>query len=203
MPAPATTLDLLLGQWQESPRLRAMAQVWLDMLEEVRGVLRQVEQVRLPDQASGVWLDYIGRRLGLPRPSTTDRATDRRFGFDDAGTAFGVAPFRGDAANDARYPLSDIIYRRMLKARALTLFGDGTLATYRSAVLAMDPGASVRDNRNMTVRVVTSQRWVLELADAAGALPHAMGVSIEYADRGRFGFDDAGVPFDQGPFAPE
>ena len=52
----------------------------------------------------------------------------------------------------------------------------------------------------MTVRVVTSRRRLLELADSIGALPRTAGVLIIYADRGRFGFDQAGVPFDQGAF---
>ena len=55
----------------------------------------------------------------------------------------------------------------------------------------------------MTVRVVTSMRSFLELADTSNALPRSAGVRIEYADRGRFGFDQAGVGFDQGPFTPE
>ena len=54
----------------------------------------------------------------------------------------------------------------------------------------------------MTVRVVTNRgagywNWP---DNAIGALPRTAGVLIIYADRGRFGFDQAGVPFDQGAF---
>ena len=58
------------------------------------------------DHAVGVWLDYLGTRLGIERPATTDPAQDDRFGFDMAGSPFDQAPFRGDVANDALYPLA-------------------------------------------------------------------------------------------------
>ena len=82
------------------------------------------------DTAEGVWLDYLGTRLGLKRPATTDPALDDRFGFDMAGLGFDQAPFRGDAANDAVYPLPDAVYRKLLRARAILLLGDGTIQTF-------------------------------------------------------------------------
>ena len=85
--------------------------------------------------------------------------------------------------------------------RGVAVLGDGTFATYAKAVQLIDPTASVFDNRDMTLRVVTSRRVFVELADSLGALPRTAGVMVRYADRGRFGFDLAGVPFDQGPFA--
>ena len=80
------------------------------------------------------------------------------------------------------------------------VLGDGTIYTFSRAVREIDESAAVQDQRNMTVRVVTSRRRLLELADSIGALPRTAGVLIIYADRGRFGFDMAGVPFDQGAF---
>ena len=147
-----------------------------------------------------MWLDYLGTRLGIERPATTDPAQDDRFGFDMAGSPFDQAPFRGDVANDAVYPLPDALYRRLVKARAIMVLGDGTIYTFSRAVREIDESAAVQDQRNMTVRVVTSRRRLLELADTIGALPRTAGVLIIYADRGRFGFDQAGVPFDQGAF---
>ena len=199
-----TTIDLLIGQWQGSPKLRSLVTIYRDLM--VKDVLPAIETLQLQRQiekAEGVHLDAIGRRLGLLRPSTQDRAQDARWGFDEAGEAFDQVPFAGDAANDAVFPLPDAAYRRLLRARAITLLSDGTIAALAESVRAIDPGADVQDNRNMTVRVVTSQRALLELADSSRALARNAGVQLIYGERGRFGFDEAGVGFDQGPYATE
>ena len=89
-----------------------------------------------------------------------------------------------------------------MKARALLVLSDGTTATYARAVREIDPGASVQDRRDMTLRIVTSRRQILELADTSGALPRNAGVGLEYTERDRFGYDDAGESFDQGAWTP-
>lgn len=196
-----TSTDLLIGQWRDSPRLRAVPQVAIDLAKsEFLGGLDRLALMRSIDTAEGVWLDRIAKRLGLQRPATTDPAQDDRFGFDMAGEPFDQAPFKGAAENDAAYPLPDAVFRKLVKARAVLVLGDGTIQTFTKAVRCVDPGATVQDRRNMTVRVVTSLRSLLELADTSNALPRSAGVRIEYADRGRFGYDQAGVPFDIGPF---
>ena len=194
---------LLIGQYQNAPKLRAIV-TDIIQADRDRAIAAITEFQRMLNIATseGVWLDILAARLGLSRPATTDPTTDRRFGYDDAGVGFDTEPFRGDAANDAVYPLPDEIFRRFAQARAILVFGDGTIATFTRAVKTIDPGAGVRDNRDMTVRVVTAQRAVLELADTSGALPRTAGVAVVYADRGRFGYDDAGEPFDQGAFTP-
>ena len=199
-----TTLDLLIGQWQGSPKLRSMVTIYRDVIvEDVLPALDKVQLQRQIATAEGVHLDAIGRRLGLARPSTQDRAQDARFGFDQAGPAFDQVPFAGDAANDAVFPLPDAAFRRLLYARAITLLSDGTIAALAESVRAIDPGADIQDRRDMTVRIVTSQRSLVELADQSHALARNAGVQLIYAERGRFGFDDAGVGFDQGPYATE
>ena len=193
---------ILLDQWQPAPKLRAIID---DVIAPVRGdTLGGIDALDLYqrlDSAEGVWLDRLGDRIGMARPSTSDPTIDRRFGFDDAGVGFDQRPFRGDAANDAVYPLPDEVYRRILRARVVTLLGDGTATTLLRSAREIDPSVSVQDQRTMTVRVVTNEPDLLRLADLCGALPRSAGVSLTYADRGRFGFDDAGVGFDQGPFA--
>ena len=152
------------------------------------------------DHAVGVWLDYLGTRLGIERPATTDPAQDDRFGFDMAGSPFDQAPFRGDVANDAVYPLPDALYRRLVKARAIMVLGDGTIYTFSRAVREIDekrggsgPAQHDRAGGNISAQAAGIGRHI-------GALPRTAGVLIIYADRGRFGFDQAGVPFDQGAF---
>ena len=194
---------LLIGQWQNAPRLRGIVeQIIGPDRDDALEALDDLAEFLNIDTTAGVWLDILAARLGLARPATSDPAADERFGFDDAGEPFDVAPFRGDAANDAVYPLPDETFRRFVRARALTVLSDGTAATIARAVREIDPAASVQDRRDMTIRVVTSQRQTIDLADVSGALPRPAGVAFVYADRGRFGFDDAGEPFDVGAFTP-
>ena len=128
---------------------------------------------------------------------------DERFGFEGPtqSRGFDLQPFAGDEANAAVYPLPDGPYRRLIEARAILVLGDGTFPTFARAIQAIDQGATVTDNRDMTVRVVSSSRPLLELADQVGALPRSAGVSIDYRDRARFGYDEAGLPFDQGAYS--
>ena len=194
--------DHLIGQWLDSPVLRASIDAPVGVAnEDVLPALERLQLMHRIDDAEGVWLDYLGVRLGVRRPATSDPAQDDRFGFDLAGLGFGQAPFRGDVANDSVYPLPDAIFRCFIKARAILDLADGTIQTFTKAVRCIDPSASVQDNRNMSVRVVTVRREALELADEIGALPRTAGVKIIWADVGRFGFDSAGVPFDVGPFS--
>ena len=193
--------DLLVGYWAGSPRLRGSIDAMLDPLrDDVLPALDRLRLMRSIDDAEGVWLDYLGVRYGLRRPSTTDPAQDDRFGFDDAGAGFDQHPFAGDAANDSVYPLPDALYRCLVRARAILDLGDGTVQTFGRAVRAIDPSATVLDNRDMTIRVLTNNEPLLTLADEIGALPRTAGVQLVYAARDAFGFDQAGVGFDQAPF---
>ena len=196
-------LEILLGQWQESPKMRAIvADVTEALRADVLEGLRLLATMLDIDQSVGVWLDARGEQLGLSRPSTTAPAMDPRWGFDLAGTGFDQVPFQGEPQNDSVFPLPDSVYRQFVKARALTVRSDGTHATFVRAVRMIDPSADVQDHRDRTIRIVTDRQQLLELADRVEALPRNAGVSITYADRGRFGFDEAGVPFDSGPFEP-
>ena len=193
--------ELLIGQWLDSPKLRAAVDAPIDLAnEDVIPAFEAIHRMHDIDHAVGVWLDFLGVRVGLRRPTVRDSGMEERFGFDMAGEPFDHAPFRGEAANDAVYPLPDVIYRRFIRARATLVVGDGTFATLSKAVRQIDPAATVIDRRDMTIRVVTSERALLELADASGALPRSGGVTLEYRDRGRFGYDQSGVGYDQGPF---
>ena len=194
--------DLSLFQWNDASRIKGIVNIVLDLLREHVDTPRAYMATQTTiERAEGVWLDAIGVRLGLPRPSSTRGASDPRFGFDDAGTGFDQAPFSGSEENAARAPIGDELYRKLLRARSFALQSTGKPRDFRNAVLAVDPSASVQDKHNMTVRVVTSLGWQIELADEVSALGRPAGVLMTIADRGRFGFDDAGTGFDQGPFS--
>ena len=176
--------NILIGQWQSAPRLRGIVDdVLQPILDDAVAAADQIQLMQDINQAVGVWLDYLGLRLGIDRPATTDPTLDERFGFDAAGQPFDIAPFRGSAINDAIYPLPDAIYRRMVKARAITVFSDGTIFSLAKAVKQVDLTANVFDFRDMTVLVGTSQPRFMQLADEIGALPRAAGVEILYGHR--------------------
>ena len=195
------SVDLMLGQWEVSPRLRALVSTPADRARDsfLPGLAEMLLMTSI-DDAQGVWLDFLGRRIGIERPATTDPAQDPRWGFDMAGEPFDSAPFKGDVANDAVFPLPDEPWRRIIRARAQVILSDGTFASTVASLHELDPSATVTDLRDMSVRVATSQRMLVELADDVGAVALPGGVDLVIADRGRFGFDLAGVGFDQGPF---
>ena len=178
--------DILLDQWLESPRLSGIVtRVLQPIIDDAVAAKERIELMQDIDEAEGIWLDILGIRAGIRRPSTIDATLDTRFGFDVAGVGFDQLPFRGAVANDAVYPLPDAVYRLFVKARAIMVVGDGTVQTFAEAVRVIDPDAAVVDNRDMTVTVTvtvtTGLRPTLELADGIGALPRTAGVMVVYA----------------------
>ena len=191
----------LIGQWQGSTRLINLLGAFEEAAnDELESPLDYLEIARGLETAKGVWLDAIGTRLGIERPYTSETGRSDRIGFDSAGEPFDSAPFRGDAVNDSLFPLPDTIFRRILCARAITLFAAGTFGDFEAAARKIDPQAAVIDNYDMTLRVISAVPWQLELADQEGALPRPAGVAVTYADRSRLGYDSAGLPLDQGVF---
>ena len=179
-----TTTDLLIGQWATAPRLEAAIEAPLDVLrDEVCVALTALDRMRELDNAEGVWLDYLGVRVGIRRPSTTDPAADLRWGLEGPpqSRGFDQVPFAGDEVNAAVYPLPDAVFRRFVRARVVLIFGDGTAQTFARGVQEIDPDAILVDNRDMTVDVTTLYVEVLELADSIGALPRSAGVTVTYA----------------------
>lgn len=173
--------SILLGQWQASPRLRGIiTDVLQPILDDGLVAAQRIQLMLDIDEAVGIWLDRLGVRVGIRRPTTTDPTLDERFGFDMAGAPFGRAPFRGFASSDALFPLPDPVYRRLVKARTILVMGDGTEQTFSRAVRAIDPQATIIDNRDMTVTVTTTLRAIVEMADNINALPRNAGVRIIY-----------------------
>ena len=193
---------LLLPQWQDSPRVRGIVtDILTPLRDSLHDALSRFEAMLDLDSAEGVWLDWIGARIGLPRPATAAFADDAHFGFDSAGVGFDQAPFAGAPANDATSPLADPLYRLLLRARRVALRSDGTTAALIESIRELDAAATVQDQRDMSVRVVTGRAELIRLADAHGAVARNGGVRLIFADRERFGFGSAGVGFDLGPFA--
>ena len=177
--------DLLIGQWAHSPTIVALVDAYVQQAQGIRDSIDELAIGRTLAAAKGVWLDWIGDRIGLPRPHAGSPADDPRFGFDNAGFGFDTVPFRGEPINDATFPLPDAAYRRLLAARLVAVRSDATLRSIERAIRLVDPGATVQDQRDMSIRVVTEQRGLVELADASGCLPCPAGVRIDYVGHPR------------------
>ena len=198
---PTVLRDMLLPMWSTAPRMLAIADEITRVRDTGLSTLDELATQTDVSTATGVWLDYLGGRLGLERPAITDPTLDDRFGFDEAGAGFDQYPFAGAAVNEQVFPMPDEAFRCLIRARAVTVLADGTLDAFAVAARCVDPTATVVDNFDMTVRVVTSQPVLMRIADLVGALPRNAAVEMVVAGRGRVGFDEAGVPLDSGGFA--
>lgn len=209
MPPALASTDLLVGQWRNAVNMKAMLDAFIEeMGEEVFAALNELYKNRVIVTAEGIWLDFIGERLGIDRPWASQGGIDLRWGFEGIGVGFDQRPFKGAAENDETFPLPDIVYRKILYARAISIITRGTKKDFEDAAEFFDPNVVVIDNFDMTITVVTDQSffWQFELADKLKALPRVGGVRIILDDFKFFGFEGQGVgpggeSFDQGRFA--
>ena len=180
-----TNAELLVQQWRRAPRMKALVEAVLGVVHDhLVEPLTDIEgRVRI-ETADGVWLDYIGERLELPRPAT-NLANFAFFGFDGSG---GVGFDQGPMAtvNEAlspRVPVGDVYYRSLLHMRAEALLADASLPQLESAASRVFPGTHYEDHGDMTVTVRCRYRSrddqkVLAALDAVGGLPSPVGVSL-------------------------
>ena len=174
--------DLLIGQWRDSTKLKQLIDIGLESYKfYVLDSLDYLRRQQRIETAEGVYLDYIGERMGIIRPYITQSLTDDRFGFAPGTFGFDQAPFKGGPNTDIANALSDIEFRKILRARGILLFGDGSLDTLERASLALDEDAIVIDNYDMTVTITTNISWFFNVALMVDALPKNVGVDIIYA----------------------
>ena len=137
---------LLIQQWQQAPRMRALVDALQGVVDDhlVKPMGDMEERLRI-DTAEGVWLDFIGERLMLPRPATMSTAY-AFFGFHGSdGVGFGQGPFSTVVeALSPRVSVGDAYYRRLLMMRAEALLAGSTVERLSDAVGHVFPGVSYR-----------------------------------------------------------
>ena len=178
----AANAALLLQQWRDTPRLRALAEALLGIIdEELLKPLAVLEGQMGLDTAQGVWLDHIGARLGLPRPATLSTDFDF-FGFDGSG---GVGFDQGlltsvNPALSPRVPVGDDYYRRLIGLRVETILGNGTVQSLESAARKVFPQTQYRDHGDMTFTVVgvPAEDELRTVVDSIGAWPSVSGGTL-------------------------
>ena len=153
-----TNRDLLIQQWRETRLDDVMRERLAEVQTKVVEVLRYLEDAGSVETAQGVWLDYIGERLGIPRPFIPATGITW-FGFDDAGATFGGASLRSDLAGlTVLAPLGDACYRDLMRARVVLLNPDthanGSKPLMEAALVAGGIIGTVHDNQDGTADVV-------------------------------------------------
>ena len=176
---------LLIQQWHRAPRMKALTEALLGVVEDhlIDPLVNMEGQLRI-ETADGWWLDCIGERFGLERPATDKRAFDT-FGFDGSG---GVGFDQGllDTVNPAlspRVPVGDEFYRSLLLMWSEVLLADGTVSRLEDAVDQLFPDTEYRDNADMTATVrgryrSREDRNILDALDASGGWPAPASVSL-------------------------
>ena len=198
MPA---TPNLLISQYPPSDPIHKLVQKMYDIRdEEITGAVAKLQRMTRIDDAEGVWLDKIGTRLRLPRPTAIGNR--EAFGFNDAGQPFDAAPFE-DESGVARSGIADIAYRKLLKARAQALISAGKVPEIETCCRHIDPQARVQDNQDLSLTLFTDNEEDLQRGVATGAIPVPAGVLIRYAPLSYFGFGPDDKPFDAAPFEEE
>ena len=175
--------DLLVSQWGQALTLKAVIDIGLDVLrEEIELPAQQLQRMMSLDTAEGVWLDLIGERLGLRRPYTVGDAvgvdSGETFGYDSAGVGFDQARFADIASLEPQYPILDELYRKMIRARSVTVLSQGTVPSFFESVSYVDPNAIVKDLFDMSVVLRTDDSFCMDIALSSGALPLTGGVNV-------------------------
>ena len=201
---------LLIQQWRRAPRMRALTDALLGVVDEhLIRPLADIEERLQIETADGVWLDFIGERLELPRPAT-NLANFAFFGFDGSGgLGFDQGPMATvNEALSPRVPVGDVYYRSLLQMRAEVLIADASLPRFESAASRVFPGTAYEDNGDMTATVRAAFQGsdtinLLEALNAAGSWPSPAAVSMseswEYVMGGDCESDDPPVVYGQTP----
>ena len=140
--------DLPISQWRLNPRFVELTRRFgLLFDDDVFTPLVNIEQGLAINTAIGIELDWIGGRLGFPRPPSAPNLAASEidlFGFrDEDGVpppdmrtrGFDQAPMFSFAGLSA---ISDAWYRRMLYGRAASILSRGTKAEIEAAGAAME-----------------------------------------------------------------
>lgn len=148
--------------------------LWLDgMLDQVQDhlvdPLYELEVQRDLDTATGVWLDYIGVRLGYPRSyivgddllvfslrRNPQNAHERSFGpLESAEEDYTNVGFAPSTTIERTQGMEDDQYRDLLKGRAIMIFNPPSLATMQRVVTTIySDGGYISETTGSVVGVV-------------------------------------------------
>ena len=178
MAALSASRDLLLSQWRGKPNFEWLCEIFLHAVSANMDTLTRLDEQRGWSGARGVYLDYIGERIGVPRPSVEAMDYSETFGFDSAGKGWDQVRMRGRGTTELRVGLGDEWYAFLLEARAEAMRSGTSLADLERVAGVLGGELLVIDHFDMSVTVSGTETVMLELALEAGILPKAAGVSL-------------------------
>ena len=174
--------ELLIQQWRRVPRMQALMEALLEVVDvHLVKPLADMERMTMIGTAEGVWLDYIGERLGVARPAT-DLGNFSFFGFQGSG---GVGFDQGLLATvteslSPRVSVGDGYYRVVLRMRSAALLANGSVPGLERVVQKDFPEASYQDGGDMTatLHVTDTRTQLLAILSAIDAWPKPSGVAL-------------------------
>ena len=185
---PEATASLIVYQWTDAVRLRALARGLLGTVNDylTRPLAAMEEQTRI-ETAEGVWMDWIGERLGQPRPHT-DLENYHFFGFEgssgvgfDQGILASVNPFLSP-----RVPVGDEFYKCILMIRSRFLLSDGSAPSLEHVLRAWFPEATVEDSQDMSITIDEFTEGLdpnlLQTIRITSMFPKPSGVGVSFAE---------------------
>ena len=150
----AAITALTVSQWEGATRLNALIEGLLTVIAEalVQPLADLEAQMNLAT-AQGVWLDLIGQRLGLLRPSVQDDSVTR-FGFDNAGVGFDQGPWHSlDPLHVNRVAVDDMVYRVLLRMQGHAILTNGAVSDLEAMLKPAFADVLVEDNADGTVTI--------------------------------------------------
>ena len=195
--------DVVLGQYKLSPNFAAVLQQIIDA-HDISADINTIHSVCFDlDTAVGVWLDLLGKKIGLNRTLKVPVTGLYFFGFEQ-GLGFDQAPFYSELFED--YIMNDDQYRAALKLKAESNYLNANvenlnylLQKYFGTTNCFVRFFDVLEMAFCFVGTITN--WQKALLPLIFPIPAAVSLYlIENYSVSGFGFDGVGAGFDQQPF---
>ena len=187
-PAIQERSDLIIGQYAAATRLHGLADGLLSLQNaQLMEPLFSLDDLGHLERAYGVWLDFIGDRLGLLRPHVPG-ADIRYFGFDegsDRGTWDEVPFFDRVQALENLEPLDDDRYRSLLRGRGLSLrLGTSVpdIETVAAAVFTFGGYVTENSDGTLTLYAEDDRVGMADLVADTNVIPRPAGISLTIED---------------------
>lgn len=184
----------IISQYANSPRLTAILVDFFECVDQTADVDAFFDLVMNLNTAQGYGLDVWGRIVGVSRTLTVSTSTF--FGFaQQAPTVDDFAPggrspfYSGTPATD-NVDLTDVAFRTLILAKALSNISDGSIASINQILLTLFPARGncyATDGGDMTMTYTFE--FALTPVEAAivassGVLPKPVGVSATVVQLG-------------------
>lgn len=118
----------IVSQYRDKPKLNAWVKIIPRLADsDIEPVIQGLLSSYNPDTAEDELLNVIGRIVGVPRPIIKNTTTDV-FGYEGntSYVNYNIAPYVGDSGEIQDLPLSDDLYRKLVKAKIARNISDGT-----------------------------------------------------------------------------